>query len=568
MPFFGPSEWVSVLGGPEQLQVSHYHTFGADAAAMSRRLDHADLDGDTSTSDYVDLYLHRDHLGSVQELTLGSTGAIVESYRYDAYGTPTIQAGPTVPGFSPPWNAFLYTGREYDFETDLYHFRARTYDPTVGAFLQEDPIGYADGLNPVAYVAGNPISLTDPWGTSAIGDAFEDLSDMIDRNRDLIGGAAALISDILSPLAGIIDAISAAIGKDVGGWISGGFRGEMKDLGWWARVKKGAGAALSVAGGAVAVLTKFKKIRKRLNDLFDNLRKPSPPQCFVAGTLVLMASGDLIPIEEIQVGDRVADTGLRLMEEEVPPGEYLAVSGDVVAGVGVGTWLETLVPAEAAATEELIGSRFLIELSSNEVRGLVEVDATRPVTITEGEGCVVQTKTRRVANELVRVVFEGGEEIVGTPEHPLLVAGERERAAQPEAWLRMGELSRGSKIECRIGSGLVTANHWTQSSEELVWNLEVDQAASFYLLKEGYLCHNDHGVRRGQALQSGGHTIKPGTAKKLGMSKGEAKQAIEDLKLDHGLPNNHKGKFWPDGEYTHADGTIIEGRPNLLDYKP
>ena len=144
---------------------------------------------------------------------------------------PTIQAGPTVPGFSPPWNAFLYTGREYDFETDLYHFRARTYDPTVGAFLQEDPIGYADGLNPVAYVAGNPISLTDPWGTSAIGDAFEDLSDMIDRNRDLIGGAAALISDILSPLAGIIDAISAAIGKDVGGWISGGFRGEMKDLG-------------------------------------------------------------------------------------------------------------------------------------------------------------------------------------------------------------------------------------------------------------------------------------------------------------------------------------------------
>jgi uncharacterized protein RhaS with RHS repeats len=133
-------------------------------------------------------------------------------------------------------------------ETDLYHFRARTYDPSVGAFLQEDPIGYADGLNPVAYVAGNPISLTDPWGTSAIGDAFEDISDMIDRNRDLIGGAAALISDILSPLAGIIDAISAAIGKDVGGWISGGFRGEMKDLGWWARVKKGAGVGARTRG--------------------------------------------------------------------------------------------------------------------------------------------------------------------------------------------------------------------------------------------------------------------------------------------------------------------------------
>ena len=213
MPFFGPSEWVSVLGGPEQLQVSHYHTFGADAAAMSRRLDHADLDGDTSTSDYVDLYLHRDHLGSVQELTLGSTGAIVESYRYDAYGTPTIQAGPTVPGFSPPWNAFLYTGREYDFETDLYHFRARTYDPTVGAFLQEDPIGYADGLNPVAYVAGNPISLTDPWGSSAIGDAFEDIQDLIEKNRDVLGEIAGVLAGILSPLSGLLDVLRLQLAR-------------------------------------------------------------------------------------------------------------------------------------------------------------------------------------------------------------------------------------------------------------------------------------------------------------------------------------------------------------------
>ena len=124
-----------------------------------------------------------------------------------------IPSSVAVPGFSPPWNAFLYTGREYDFETDLYHFRTRTYDPTVGAFLQEDPIGYADGLNPVAYVSGNPISLTDPWGTSAIGDEFEDVQDLIEKNRDVLGEIAGVLAGILSPLSGLLDVLRLQLAR-------------------------------------------------------------------------------------------------------------------------------------------------------------------------------------------------------------------------------------------------------------------------------------------------------------------------------------------------------------------
>lgn len=60
---------------------------------------------------------------------------------------------------------YQFTGREYDKITGLQYSRARFYDPKIGSFISEDPIGFQGGdFNLFGYVRNNPVSRTDPLG--------------------------------------------------------------------------------------------------------------------------------------------------------------------------------------------------------------------------------------------------------------------------------------------------------------------------------------------------------------------------------------------------------------------
>jgi uncharacterized protein RhaS with RHS repeats len=52
------------------------------------------------------------------------------------------------------------------------YLRNRWYDPGTGRFTQEDPIGFAGGVNLYAYAGSNPVMYTDPFGLCKEGDTY------------------------------------------------------------------------------------------------------------------------------------------------------------------------------------------------------------------------------------------------------------------------------------------------------------------------------------------------------------------------------------------------------------
>jgi RHS repeat-associated protein len=84
---------------------------------------------------------------------------VVNTYRYTPFGDALVR-DETV------YNPHQFTGRQYDAESGLYHYRARAYSPDIGRFMQQDPAGMADGANMYAYVGNNPVNFVDSKGTT------------------------------------------------------------------------------------------------------------------------------------------------------------------------------------------------------------------------------------------------------------------------------------------------------------------------------------------------------------------------------------------------------------------
>ena len=113
-------------------------------------------------------YYIKDASNTVHVL-VDETGLIVEYYYYDAFGNVKMRDE------DYQWmteskcdNRFLFQGREYDYDTALYYFRNRWYEPETGRWLSPDPIGISGGLNLYAFCGNDPVNFVDPMGCAII----------------------------------------------------------------------------------------------------------------------------------------------------------------------------------------------------------------------------------------------------------------------------------------------------------------------------------------------------------------------------------------------------------------
>lgn len=108
---------------------------------------------------------HYDYRGSTTALT-NSSGAVTDRYSYGTYGELLSHTGSST-------TPFLYNGRDgvMTESNGLYYMRSRYYSPELKRFINADvlkgAISSSETLNQYAYANGNPVSMVDPFGTSA-----------------------------------------------------------------------------------------------------------------------------------------------------------------------------------------------------------------------------------------------------------------------------------------------------------------------------------------------------------------------------------------------------------------
>ena len=161
-------------------------------------------------------YYQMDHLGTPQRI-VENTGRLMWEARQTAFGKTTVTTQRIE-------NNLRFPGQYYDAETGTHYNYYRDYEPSLGRYIQRDPIGLEGGLNTYAYVSGNPVAYYDFNGLFNIAGA------VIGASCSLAGGGSPCEAGVAFLVGGLsMGVLAGSTASTVGSWMCGNWPENCKD---------------------------------------------------------------------------------------------------------------------------------------------------------------------------------------------------------------------------------------------------------------------------------------------------------------------------------------------------
>ena len=159
----------------QEIQADQLSTYVYDPDAEYSPLARLDqnLNADGSINDDISptlYHFHTDQIGTPMEMTQ-EDGSLVWAGDYSTWGKVNWQHTGAAPLLQKRIKQNLrFAGQYADESTGLHYNTFRFYDPDIGRFISQDPIGLAGGMNLYQY-APNPVGWVDPlgWCAKALG---------------------------------------------------------------------------------------------------------------------------------------------------------------------------------------------------------------------------------------------------------------------------------------------------------------------------------------------------------------------------------------------------------------
>ena len=192
-------------------------------------------------------YIHTDSLNAPTRLTRANDNTVVWRWDHDPYGNGAATQDPDGNGAIVVFN-LRFPGQYYDSETGLNYNYQRDYDPSVGRYVESDPLGLlGGGYSTYSYAFGNPLSASDPTGKFGVVWAAIGFVGGAVAGYAVNGWVGAFVGGAVGVVVGAVAApLAAEAGAAVAAYLGGG-AGVLAEAGTFAALN-GAGAVLSQAG--------------------------------------------------------------------------------------------------------------------------------------------------------------------------------------------------------------------------------------------------------------------------------------------------------------------------------